>query len=84
MSFQLRIIQSGGYLIRAAGAAASVSVQVFGLPTMRPVGGADSLYRLSAGDYLLILKSDRAQRIRYCIAPEDSREECLRTLQEQE
>ena len=84
LSFQLRIIQSGGYLIRAAGAAASVSVQVFGLPTMRPVGGADSLYRLSAGDYLLILKSDRAQRIRYCIAPEDSREECLRTLQEQE
>jgi hypothetical protein len=82
LSFQLRIIQSGAYLIRASGAAASVSVQVFGLPTMRPVGGADSLYRLSAGDYLLILKSDRTQRVRYCVAPEDSGEQCLRILQE--
>jgi len=82
LSFQLRIIQSGRYLVRAAGGRASVSAELFNLPSMRPILGADSLYSLSAGDYLLILKSDRAQRIRYCIAPEAAGEECLRVLQE--
>jgi hypothetical protein len=78
LSFQLRIIQSGRYLIRAAGGLTAVSAQVFNLPSMRPIRGADSLYSLSAGDYLLILKSDQAQRVRYCIAPEAAGEECLR------
>jgi hypothetical protein len=82
LSFQLRIIQSGRYLIRAGGGMTSVTAEVFSLPSMRPVRGADSLYSLSAGDYLLILKSDRAQRVRYCIAPEAAGEECLSIIRE--
>jgi hypothetical protein len=82
LSFQLRIIQSGRYLIRAAGGMTSISAELFSLPSMRRVPGADSLYSLSAGDYLLLLKSDRAQKIRYCIAPEATGEECLGRLQE--
>jgi len=82
LSFQLRIIQSGKYLIRTAGEMTSISAELFSLPSMRRVLGADSLYSLSAGDYLLVLKSDRAQTVRYCIAPEAAGEECLRVLQE--
>lgn len=84
LSFQLRIIQSGRYVIGAAGGLTSVSAEVFNLPSMRSIRGADSLYSLSAGDYLLILKSDQTQRVRYCIAPEAAGEECLRMMQEQE
>jgi hypothetical protein len=82
LSFQLRIIQSGRYLVRAGGGRASISAELFNLPSMRPIRGTDSLYSLSAGDYLLILKSDRSQRIRYCITPEAAGEECLRVIQE--
>jgi hypothetical protein len=82
LSYQLRVIQSGGYLVRAAGSADTVSVELFNLPSMRPVRGADSLYSLSAGDYLLVLKSEQPQTVRYCIAPESAAEQCLRSIQE--
>jgi hypothetical protein len=84
LSLQLRIIQSGKYLIRAAGALTPVSAEVFNLPSMRPIRGADSLYSLSAGDYLLILKSAQNQPVRYCIAPEAAGEKCLGMMPEQE
>lgn len=84
LSFQLRIIQSGRYLIRTGDGVTSVSAEVFNLPSMRPIRGADSLYSLSAGDYLLVLKSNQTRRVRYCIAPEAAAEECLRMMQEQE
>jgi hypothetical protein len=61
-----------------------VTTEVFSLPSMRPIRGTDSLYLLSAGDYLLILKSDREQSARYCVAPESAAEECLRRMPEQE
>jgi hypothetical protein len=82
LCFQLRIIQSGRYLARAGGLAAPVSTEVFSLPSMRPIRGAESLYSLSAGDYLLILKSDQQQRVRYCVAPEAAAAGCLREFQE--
>ncbi|UCF97214.1 MAG: hypothetical protein JSV89_18885 [Spirochaetaceae bacterium] len=84
MAFKLRIIQSGRYLVRSRGdsGGAMVAVELFSLPSMRSVQGADSLYNLSAGDYLFILKSNQVQRIRYCIAPEAAGEDCLRLIQE--
>ncbi|MBN2553623.1 MAG: hypothetical protein JXB06_12680 [Spirochaetales bacterium] len=84
LAFQLRIIQSGRYFIRSRGAAggASVTVDLYSLPAMRAVRGSESLYSLSAGDYLFVLKSDQAQPVRYCIAPEAAGDECLRMLQE--
>jgi hypothetical protein len=80
LSFQLRIIQPGRYLIRAQGAAgrAPVAAELFSLPSMRALRGADSLYSLSAGDYLLVLKSDQPQTVRFCVAAENEAEECLR------
>ena len=84
LSLQLRIIQTGRYLIRASGQAAAVSTQVFSLPSMRPTRGADSLYSLAAGDYLLILRSEQAQRIRYCVAPETAADECRSGFPERE
>lgn len=84
LSLQLRIIQTGRYLIRAGGQTAAVSTQVFSLPSMRQIRGADSLYSLPAGDYLLILRSEQAQRISYCVAPETAADECRSSIPEQE
>jgi hypothetical protein len=84
LSLRLRIIQTGRYSIRAGGQAAAVSADVFSLPSMRPVRGAESLYSLTAGDYLLVLKSDQAQRISYCVAPESAAEECRSSIPHQE
>jgi hypothetical protein len=87
--FQLRVIRSGSYVIRAQGASffgsseAPVAVELYGLPTMRPARGSGSIYSLSSGDYLLILKSsDQARPIRFCVAPEDEAEECLPATRE--
>ena len=44
---------------------------------MRPASGADSLYSLSSGDYLFVLKSEQAQSVRFCITPEADRAGCL-------
>ena len=80
MSFQLRIIQSGTYLIRTRGegaGGAQAGVELFSLPFMRPASGADSLYSLSSGDYLFVLKSEQAQSVRFCITPEADRAGCL-------
>lgn len=85
LSYQLRIIQTGSYLIRSQGTEgrrSTVSAQVYSLPSMRPVRGPDSLYSLTAGDYLFILNSDQAQSVRFCIAPESAADECLRIIQE--
>jgi hypothetical protein len=82
LSLQLRIIQSGRYVIRAGGLVAPVSTEVFSLPSMRPIRSADSLYPLSAGDYLLVVKTDQAQRVRYCVATEAAGEGCLRRIAE--
>jgi hypothetical protein len=80
--FQLRVIQSGRYLVRAAGDASSVSVELFNLPSMRPLRGGDSMTSLSAGDYLLVLKSDQPQTVRYCITPESAADQCLPSIEE--
>ncbi len=88
LAFQLRVIRSGSYVIRAQGggffgsSGAPVAVELYGLPTMRPVRGSDSLYSLSSGDYLLILKSDQARPVRFCVAPEDEAEGCLPATRE--
>ena len=85
LSFQLRIIQSGTYIIRTQGVrgnASSATVELFSLPSMRPVMGKDSLYSLSAGDYLFIVKSEQVQPVRFCISPEDEGENCLQMIRE--
>lgn len=85
LSFQLRIIQSGNYIIRKQGVrgdAGSTTVELFSLPSMRPVMGKDSLYSLSAGDYLFIVKSEWAQPVRFCISPEDEGDNCLQMIPE--
>jgi hypothetical protein len=81
-SFQLRIIQSGRYVIRTAGSDGPVSTELFTLPSMRPVEDADSIYSLSAGDYLLIIKSGQAQQVSYCVAPESAAQTCFGMMQE--
>jgi hypothetical protein len=85
LPYQLRIIQSGKYVIRSRGtdgARSTVSTQVFSLPSMRPIRGGDSTYSLTAGDYLLVLHSEQRQRARFCVAPESAAAECLRLIQE--
>jgi len=85
LSFQLRIIQSGTYIIRkqsVRGDAGSATVELFSLPSMRPVMGKDSLYSLSAGDYLFVVKSEQVQHVRFCISPEDEGDNCLQMIRE--
>jgi len=85
LSFQLRIIQSGNYIIRKQGVrgdAGSATVELFSLPSMRPVTGKDSLYSLSAGDYLFVVKSEQVQPVRFCISPEHEGENCLEMIRE--
>jgi hypothetical protein len=80
LSFQLRIIQSGKYLIRTRGEGAGgapAAAELFSLPFMRPVSGADFLYSLPSGDYLFVLDSEQAQIVRFCITPEADRAGCL-------
>jgi hypothetical protein len=85
LSFQLRIIQSGTYIIRKQGVggnAGSAMVDLFSLPSMRPVMGKDSLYSLSAGDYLFVVKSEWIQPVRFCIFPENEGDSCLQMIRE--
>jgi hypothetical protein len=85
LSFQLRIIQSGNYVIRKQGVrgdAGSATAELFSLPSMRPVTGKDSLYSLSAGDYLFVVKSKQVQPVRFCISSEDEGENCLQMIRE--
>jgi hypothetical protein len=85
LSFQLRIIQSGNYVIRkqvVRGIAGSATVELFSLPSMRPVMGKESLYSLSAGDYLFVVKSEQVQSVRFCISPEDEGDNCLQMIRE--
>lgn len=86
LAFQLRIIQSGRYIIRYrgdGGGVSSVSGQLFSLPAMRPAAvSEDSSSFLSAGDYLFVLRSDSVQPIRFCIAREEEGRACLEGIQE--
>jgi hypothetical protein len=85
LSFQLRIIQSGTYIIRKQGVrgdAGSATVELFSLPSMQPVMGKDSLYSLSAGDYLFVVKSEQVQPVRFCVSPEDEGDNCLQMIRE--
>ncbi len=78
---QLRILQTGNYLIHKQEKDA-VTITVYNLPEMRALEGRDSLYWLAAGDYLLIVESKQPGSVRFCIAPEDQTENCLRSLKE--
>jgi hypothetical protein len=44
--------------------------------------GKESLYSLSAGDYLFVVKSEQVQSVRFCISPEDEGDNCLQMIRE--
>ena len=78
---QLRILQAGRYLIRKQGLRAPVEAQLYSLPAMKPLSSSGLGY-LAAGDYLLVLKGEEAQTVRYCVAAEAEAETCRRSVQE--
>jgi hypothetical protein len=86
---QLRVFQSGRYLVAArnAGAGAGAGapgVKVFSLPAMRLVKPSDTeaLCSLSAGDYLVLISGERSGVIRLCVASESQAEVCRQRLAE--
>jgi hypothetical protein len=78
---QLRILQAGRYLFRKQAARGLVQAELYGLPSMKTqdTGG---LVPLAVGDYLLVLKAEKGETVRFCVAPEAEAEACRRSVQE--
>jgi len=78
---QLRIVQAGKYLIRARAARGPIQAELYDLPAMkaRAIGG--SIF-LEVGDYLLVLKADEGETIRFCAAGEAEAQTCRTSLGE--
>jgi hypothetical protein len=86
---QLRILQSGRYLVQAvpdsrpaAERTGSEALMLFALPAMRKLAGQESLFALSSGDYLISVSLDEygADSFALCVVPEAQAETCRRSL----